>query len=38
MAGLAEDIKRMPMGPHTMISGGGAVSGGQRQRLMIARP
>ena len=24
MAGLAEDIKRMPMGLHTMISGGGA--------------
>ncbi|MGW0734028.1 NHLP bacteriocin export ABC transporter permease/ATPase subunit [Streptomyces sp. NPDC002851] len=36
MAGLAEDIKRMPMGLHTMISGGGAISGGQRQRLMIA--
>ncbi|MDQ0797848.1 NHLP bacteriocin export ABC transporter permease/ATPase subunit [Streptomyces sp. B1I3] len=37
MAGLAEDIKRMPMGMHTMISGSGAVSGGQRQRLMIAQ-
>ncbi|WP_327678457.1 NHLP bacteriocin export ABC transporter permease/ATPase subunit [Streptomyces sp. NBC_00467] len=37
MAGLAEDIKRMPMGLHTMIAGGGAVSGGQRQRLMIAQ-
>ncbi|MVO88071.1 NHLP bacteriocin export ABC transporter permease/ATPase subunit [Streptomyces sp. p1417] len=37
MAGLAEDIERMPMGLHTMISGGGAVSGGQRQRLMIAQ-
>ncbi|MEU5778119.1 NHLP bacteriocin export ABC transporter permease/ATPase subunit [Streptomyces venezuelae] len=37
MAGLAEDIKRMPMGLHTMISGGGAVSGGQRQRLMVAQ-
>ncbi|HEY9370108.1 NHLP bacteriocin export ABC transporter permease/ATPase subunit [Streptomyces sp.] len=37
MAGLAEDIQRMPMGLHTMISGGGAVSGGQRQRLMIAQ-
>ncbi|NDZ91796.1 NHLP bacteriocin export ABC transporter permease/ATPase subunit, partial [Streptomyces sp. SID10115] len=37
MAGLAEDIKRMPMGLHTMLSGGGAVSGGQRQRLMIAQ-
>ncbi|MFD3486364.1 NHLP bacteriocin export ABC transporter permease/ATPase subunit [Streptomyces sp. NPDC058665] len=37
MAGLAEDIKRMPMGLHTMIAGGGAISGGQRQRLMIAQ-
>lgn len=37
LAGLAEDIKRMPMGLHTMISGGGAISGGQRQRLMIAQ-
>ncbi|MFE7311977.1 NHLP bacteriocin export ABC transporter permease/ATPase subunit [Streptomyces sp. NPDC057555] len=36
-AGLAEDIRRMPMGLHTMIAGGGAVSGGQRQRLMIAQ-
>ncbi|UYQ60484.1 NHLP bacteriocin export ABC transporter permease/ATPase subunit [Streptomyces peucetius] len=37
MAGLAEDIKRMPMGLHTLISSGGAISGGQRQRLMIAQ-
>ncbi|MEW2634109.1 NHLP bacteriocin export ABC transporter permease/ATPase subunit [Streptomyces sp. NPDC048389] len=37
MAGLAEDIRRMPMGLHTLISSGGAVSGGQRQRLMIAQ-
>ncbi|MEU3300158.1 NHLP bacteriocin export ABC transporter permease/ATPase subunit [Streptomyces sp. NPDC006678] len=37
MAGLAEDIRRMPMGMQTMISGGGAISGGQRQRLMIAQ-
>ncbi|MFF7111489.1 NHLP bacteriocin export ABC transporter permease/ATPase subunit [Streptomyces albogriseolus] len=37
MAGLAEDIRRMPMGLHTIVSGGGAVSGGQRQRLMIAQ-
>jgi ABC-type bacteriocin/lantibiotic exporter with double-glycine peptidase domain len=38
MAGLAEDIKRMPMGMHTILSdGGSAVSGGQRQRLMIAQ-
>ncbi|WP_434587807.1 NHLP bacteriocin export ABC transporter permease/ATPase subunit [Streptomyces sp. A5-4] len=37
MAGLAEDIRGMPMGMHTMISDGGAISGGQRQRLMIAQ-
>ncbi|MFE2165617.1 NHLP bacteriocin export ABC transporter permease/ATPase subunit [Streptomyces sp. NPDC059447] len=38
MAGVAEDIKAMPMGMHTMLSdGGGTVSGGQRQRLMIAQ-
>ncbi len=38
MAGVAEDIKRMPMGMHTLISeGSGGISGGQRQRLMIAR-
>lgn len=37
-AGIAEDIRGMPMGMHTMISeGSGGVSGGQRQRLMIAR-
>jgi NHLM bacteriocin system ABC transporter ATP-binding protein len=37
-AGLAEDIKGMPMGMHTYVSeGGGTLSGGQRQRLMIAR-
>ncbi len=38
LAGAAEDIRRMPMGMHTLISeGGGGISGGQRQRLMIAR-
>ncbi|MFF9623459.1 NHLP bacteriocin export ABC transporter permease/ATPase subunit [Streptomyces griseosporeus] len=37
MAGLAEDIRRMPMGLHTIVGGNGAVSGGQRQRLMIAQ-
>lgn len=38
MAGLAQDIEAMPMGMHTMLSdGGGTVSGGQRQRLMIAQ-
>lgn len=38
MAGLADDIREMPMGMHTIISeGGGTLSGGQRQRLLIAR-
>lgn len=38
LAGIADDIRAMPMGMHTMISeGSGGVSGGQRQRLMIAR-
>ena len=37
-AGIAADIRRMPMGMHTMISEGqGGISGGQRQRIMIAR-
>ncbi len=38
MAGIADDIREMPMGMHTVISeGGGGISGGQKQRLMIAR-
>jgi ATP-binding cassette subfamily C protein len=38
MVGLEEDIKAMPMGMHTVVSaGGGTFSGGQRQRLIIAR-
>jgi len=38
MAGMEEDIKNMPMEMHTVISeGAGTFSGGQRQRLMIAR-
>ena len=38
IAGLAEDIRRMPMGMHTMLrDGAGGISGGQKQRLMIAR-
>ena len=36
MCGLAEDIEAMPMGMHTMVSAG-VMSGGQMQRLMIAR-
>jgi NHLM bacteriocin system ABC transporter ATP-binding protein len=38
LAGLAADIRAMPMGMFTMVSeGGGGFSGGQKQRLMIAR-
>ena len=38
MAGIAQDIRDMPMGMHTILSEGeGGISGGQRQRLMIAR-
>jgi ATP-binding cassette subfamily C protein len=37
LAGLGEDIRRMPMGLHTIVGGNGAISGGQRQRLMIAQ-
>ena len=37
-AGLAEDIEMMPMGMFTLISEGqGGISGGQKQRLLIAR-
>ena len=38
IACIAEDIREMPMGMFTMISEGqGGISGGQKQRLMIAR-
>lgn len=38
IAGIAEDIRAMPMGMQTLISeGAGGISGGQKQRLMIAR-
>ena len=38
LAGIAEDIRAMPMGMQTLISEGqGGISGGQKQRLMIAR-
>lgn len=38
MAGMDEDIRDMPMGMHTVLSeGNGGISGGQKQRLMIAR-
>ncbi|MES2708564.1 MAG: NHLP bacteriocin export ABC transporter permease/ATPase subunit [Verrucomicrobiota bacterium] len=37
-SGLADDVRGMPMGMQTVISeGGGTFSGGQKQRLMIAR-
>ena len=38
MAGIADDIAMMPMGMQTVISEGSSnISGGQRQRLLIAR-
>lgn len=37
-AGIDEDIRQMPMGMNTIISEGSSnISGGQRQRLLIAR-
>lgn len=38
LAGVAEDIRAMPMGMFTVISeGASTLSGGQRQRILIAR-
>lgn len=38
IAGIDQDIRDMPMGMQTVISEGqGGISGGQKQRLMIAR-
>ena len=38
LAGIADDIRQMPMGMMTFVSEGqGGFSGGQKQRLMIAR-
>ena len=38
LAGIADDIRDMPMGMFSFISeGNGGISGGQRQRLLIAR-
>ena len=37
-AGIADDIREMPMGMFTLVSDGqGGISGGQRQRILIAR-
>ncbi len=36
--GLKEDIEKMPMGIHTVVSeSSGTISGGQQQRILIAR-
>jgi ABC-type bacteriocin/lantibiotic exporter with double-glycine peptidase domain len=38
LAGLADDIRAMPMGMYTLLNEGATtLSGGQRQRLLIAR-
>ncbi len=38
IAGLDDDIRNMPMGMNTLIAeGSGGISGGQKQRLLIAR-
>jgi len=38
LAGIDKDIEALPMGMNTLVSeGGGGFSGGQKQRLLIAR-
>jgi ATP-binding cassette subfamily C protein len=38
LAGIDEEIRRMPMGIHTFVAeGGSALSAGQRQRILLAR-
>lgn len=38
LVGLEDDVRAMPMGMHTIVSeGAGTFSGGQKQRLLIAR-
>lgn len=37
-AGMGEDIRQMPMGVHTLVTeSGSTISGGQRQKILIAR-
>lgn len=36
--GLSDEVEKMPMGVHTLLSeGSGLISGGQKQRILIAR-
>ena len=37
LAGIAADIRAMPMGMFTFLTDGSTISGGQRQRLLLAR-
>jgi len=37
LAGIAEDIRELPMGMFTHIADSAGISGGQKQRLLIAR-
>jgi ATP-binding cassette subfamily C protein len=38
LAGMEDDVRNMPMGMHTVIpEGSSTISGGQKQRLMLAR-
>lgn len=36
-AGIADDIRAMPMGMRTMIADNQSISGGQKQRILLAR-
>ncbi len=37
IAGIADDIRSMPLQMNTPVSTGGGISGGQKQRILIAR-